>query len=708
MPGLTPARKSRATLVGALSALALALAAAAPAAAVVTTHHGGPITINHFGNATPYGAPITVSGIETVTLDVNVNLTISHSFLADVDVLLVGPQGHAVMLMSDAGCASSVSNLALTFDQAASTSVPSGPVASGTYRPTNLDSPECDGGADSFPAPAPSSGWGSSLDVYNGTDPNGEWRLYVTDDVASIDGSISAWSLVIDAVAPEAPEITSAASAEATVGEPFTHTFTATGVPAATLTYSEVSLPDGVTRSGDTLSGTPTEGGEFSITATASNGEDPDAVQTFTLSVSQSPTITSPASADAAVGTPFEHTFTAEGTPAPTLSYSGVSLPEGLSLDGNTISGTPTETGDFAVTVTASNDVAPDAEQTFELSVADGPEAPTFERAPGQAEVTNAGPVVFTLTFAEAPTGLTADDFVLGGSTGGTVTLEGGPLEWTVTVSELERDGQLALSLEAGSWTDEDGWWGPETQSPWVTFDTTAPELDVPTEAIRTTTDPGQPGAVVTFDVTATDASQPGMHAAPGSAGGPGAAPAAVESQSCVPASGSFFPIGTTTVECSAVDEAGNSASASFDVIIEDDEAPVISALEDISLELADGETRASVEFDVPSASDNSGEVDVTCDLEPGTSLPEGERTVTCTAQDPSGNTSASTFTVSISAADDGEDGNEDEEVTEDEDDDLAETGSNLTSLGLSAALLLVAGAGLVIITRRRGLDSEV
>src|SRR5690606_36900068 len=142
--------------------------------------------------------------------------------------------------------------------------------------------------------------------------------------------------------------------------------------------------------------------------------------------------------------------------------------------------------------------------------------------------------------------------------------------------------------------------------------------------------------------------------------------------------------------------------------IVEDDEAPVISALEDISLELADGETRASVEFDVPSASDNSGEVDVTCDLEPGTSLPEGERTVTCTAQDPSGNTSASTFTVSISAADDGEDGNEDEEVTEDEDDDLAETGSNLTSLGLSAALLLVAGAGLVIITRRRGLDSEV
>src|SRR5690606_2739955 len=133
----------------------------------------GPITINHFGNATPYGAPITVSGIETVTLDVNVNLTITHSYLADVDVLLVGPQGQSVMLMSDVGCSSSVSNLALTFDQSAAASMTTGPAVAGTYRPTNLDSPECDGGLDSFPPPAPSSGWSSTLDVYNGTNPNG-------------------------------------------------------------------------------------------------------------------------------------------------------------------------------------------------------------------------------------------------------------------------------------------------------------------------------------------------------------------------------------------------------------------------------------------------------------------------------------------------------------------------------------------------------
>jgi hypothetical protein len=37
----------------------------------------------------------------------------------------------------------------------------------------------------------------------------------------------------------------------------------------------------------------------------------------------------------------------------------------------------------------------------------------------------------------------------------------------------------------------------------------------------------------------------------------------------CSPASGSTFPIGTTKVECVATDAAGNTASASFDVIVQ-------------------------------------------------------------------------------------------------------------------------------------------
>lgn len=81
-------------------------------------------------------------------------------------------------------------------------------------------------------------------------------------------------------------------------------------------------------------------------------------------------------------------------------------------------------------------------------------------------------------------------------------------------------------------------------------IDGTAPVFTVVPGTIEETVDPTTGTAIVTFNVEATDNS--------------GVAPTIV----CDPESGSAFAAGTTSVECTATDESGNSATASFDVVV--------------------------------------------------------------------------------------------------------------------------------------------
>lgn len=86
------------------------------------------------------------------------------------------------------------------------------------------------------------------------------------------------------------------------------------------------------------------------------------------------------------VGTPYEYTFTASGDPAPTFSVTG-ELPPGLALDPSTgvLSGTPTQVGDYAVIVTASNGIEPDVDTptlAFTVSSGSTPPPPTNPGTP--------------------------------------------------------------------------------------------------------------------------------------------------------------------------------------------------------------------------------------------------------------------------------------------------------------------------------------
>ncbi|MGH7810284.1 MAG: PEP-CTERM sorting domain-containing protein [Candidatus Binatia bacterium] len=150
------------------------------------------------GIANPYPSTIDASGLTGAITDVNVTINgLSHTFPDDIDVLLVGPGGLKIILMSDAGGPHDVTNINLTFDDQAGAALPNGSaLASGSFTPANYTG---NGGAnDFFPGPAPAGPYGSLLSIFNGSDPNGTWSLFVFDDEGADVGTIAnGWSLDI-------------------------------------------------------------------------------------------------------------------------------------------------------------------------------------------------------------------------------------------------------------------------------------------------------------------------------------------------------------------------------------------------------------------------------------------------------------------------------------------------------------------------------
>jgi hypothetical protein len=223
------------------------------------------------------------------------------------------------------------------------------------------------------------------------------------------------FTLTVDA----APVITSSASTTFTAGTSGSFTVTSTGTPTAALSETG-SLPSGVSFVDNgggtgTLSGTPAAGtgGTYPITFGAGNGVGSPASQSFTLTVDQAPAVTSAAAVTFLVGSRGSFTPTATGFPTATITESGP-LPGGVSFRHGSLSGTPTGTGSFPVTFTASNGVSPAASQSFTLTVDQAPaitsaDATTFtQSAAGSFTVTSTGTPTPTLSeFGNLPSGIT-------------------------------------------------------------------------------------------------------------------------------------------------------------------------------------------------------------------------------------------------------------------------------------------------------------
>ena len=170
--------------------------------------------------------------------------------------------------------------------------------------------------------------------------------------------------------------------------------------------------------------------------------------------------------------------------------------------------------------------------------------------------------------------------------------------------------------------------------NPSITFvldvvENTPPTLDLPGNRTVEATSPA--GATTSWTATASDAED--------------ATPPSVD---CSPASGSTFPLGQTTVTCSATDGGGWTTNGTFTVSVVDTTAPVFANVADFEVVTSDP-SGATLDYPFPTLVER---VDPSptfgCAPAAGTHIPVGTTTVTCTATDASGNTGTMSFEVTV------------------------------------------------------------
>ena len=161
--------------------------------------------------------------------------------------------------------------------------------------------------------------------------------------------------------------------------------------------------------------------------------------------------------------------------------------------------------------------------------------------------------------------------------------------------------------------------------------DTRPPALSLPVAVAAEATGPA--GAAVTFAATAADLVDGAV------------------APNCVPASGSSFAIGATTVTCSATDAHGNASSAAFTVTVTDTTPPTVLLPANFTA-IATSIGGAAVTYAATAVDLVDGAVAPTCTPASGSLFAPGTTTVTCSAQDAHGNQSASSsFTVQVQFA---------------------------------------------------------
>ena len=398
-------------------------------------------------------------------------------------------------------------------------------------------------------------------------------------------------------------------------GTPANLTVQATAASGATVTYANPTATDAagspIPVSCLPLSGSTFPIGTTTVTCTATDTYGNSSQTSFTITVQNTPPVIS--------GTPANLTVQATAASGATVTYANPTATDAagspIPVSCLPLSGSTFPIGTTTVTCTATDTVGNSSQSTFTVLVQDT--VPPVINVPGPLDVAANGPTGAITTFA-----VSATDAVDGPV----------PVVCTPPSGSMFPLGQTSVTCTA-----KDAAGNSAAQSFIVTVtDTLPPVLNVPgTIAIQANS---TSGAVVTFSVTGLDAVD-------------GPVPVV-----CRPPSGSTFPMGQTSVTCTAKDAAGNSAHASFIVSVTstppptppaDRTPPVLTVPSDITAQ-AQAPVGTAVAFSVSAVDVVDGSVPATCSPASGAVFPVGVTTVRCSAQDARGNTAAKTFTVTI------------------------------------------------------------
>lgn len=171
---------------------------------------------------------------------------------------------------------------------------------------------------------------------------------------------------------------TTSSLVEAQLDQPYSATIAATGGGCTTPYVSITGLAPGLGSDGEgDITGTPTQGGTFDLTATASVCEGPNPVNSVTeqveLVVSTFPfLVNGPSSTICVVDTTCSLAPSISGGTSPyTWSIASGALPSGMALDTSTgtISGTPTTVGSSPVTIEVTDSSSPELSASFAMDV---------------------------------------------------------------------------------------------------------------------------------------------------------------------------------------------------------------------------------------------------------------------------------------------------------------------------------------------------